>query len=361
MRVAFAFCVHVGRVSELLESTSPSQGATATSPASWAHVVTGVSEEVVQAELDHFNSRGKLSGSGTKMGPLTQVSISHVDHASIGITGPPTLLAQLFSGSQILSLSRHSQLPISGGLCHVSNVYDTDDVQAILEIASVRERWGSRLVELPLLSPYTGNPFPATDAYRLIEAICTEALTKPFYFDKIAKGVVAQISRESTRRQEVSSCLILHYRTTLISTNIISDAMKELSGQDVRCMDLLEWAMRDECAPHKLYASPSLPQNSKLAVVGMACRMPGGADTPEKFWELLIEGRDTHTLVPADRFDVEAHFDPSGKTENAIGTRFGNFIDNPGLFDAGFFNMSPREVRNFKPQHSVTYALVKIH
>ena len=58
----------------------------------------------------------------------------------------------------------------------------------------------------------------------------------------------------------------------------------------------------------------------------------------------MAEGRDVHTRVPADRFDLNTHYDPSGNTPNATETPFGNFIDKPGLFDAGFFNMSPREV-----------------
>lgn len=339
--MAFTFCAHVGRVSQLLERTEREEPTT--SPVSWAYVVIGVPADVVQMELDRFNGQDELSGIGAKTMPLTRVSISHVDQASVGVTGPPARLEQLFSQSQILGSSRHSPLPISGGLCHVSNVYDLDDVRSILETAGVWEKWGSRSIQLPLLSPYTGAPFSAADAYHLIEAICTEALTKPLYFDKIAEGVVMQISQKP--ELTMSSCQILHYRTSLISDTIISDVTDKLSFPSVRRQDLVDWAMKDECTLNQPHNNPNLPQNSKLAIVGMACRMPGGADSPEQFWELLVNGIDTHTVVPSDRFDVDAHFDPSGETENTIGTQFGNFISNPGHFDAGFFNMSPREVR----------------
>ncbi|RYP75949.1 hypothetical protein DL769_003715 [Monosporascus sp. CRB-8-3] len=346
VRIAFAFCVYVGRVSQLLESTVRPEAAA--SPVSWAYVVTGVPAEVVQTELDRFNYQAESGNIGSRTIPLTKVSISHVDHASVGVTGPPARLKQLFCQSQVLGSSRHSPLPISGGLCHVSNVYDTDDVRDILKTAGVWERWGARSVQLPLLSPNTGAPFSATDAYHLIEAICTEALTKPLYFDKLAEGVVRQILHKQQLTM-VSSFQILHYRTSLISDNIISDVTDKLSFTDVQRHDLVGWAMQDECAFDQLYGNPSLPQNSKLAVVGMACRMPGGADTPEQFWNLLVDGLDTHTVIPSDRFDIDAHFDPSGKTENAVGTRFGNFIANPGHFDAGFFNMSPREAEQTDP------------
>ncbi|KAJ4856976.1 starter unit:ACP transacylase in aflatoxin biosynthesis domain-containing protein [Trichoderma breve] len=309
VRMAFAFCVHVGRISQLLEPTDR------------------VPAEVVQVELDRFNGQQEINDIEMRTVPLTKVSISHVDQASVGVTGPPTRLEKLFSQSEMLGSSRHSPLPISGGLCHVSNVYDLDDVRSILEIAKVWERWGSRSVQLPLLSPYTGGPFMASDAYHLIEAICTEALTKPLYFDKLADGVVAQLSHNPGL--PMSSCEILHYRTSLISDTIISDITDKLPSVNVQQDDVVDWVMQDEYAFDQPHGIPSSPQNSKLAIV--------------------VNGVDTHTIVPPDRFDVEAHFDPTDEMENSIGTKFGNFIANPGHFDAGFFNMSPREAEQTDP------------
>ncbi|KAI0842123.1 polyketide synthase [Hypoxylon sp. FL0890] len=328
VRVAFAFCVHVNDVSQFLETRAPAEA-----PPSWAMVVTGLPVEEVQAELDRFNSEAPT---------LTQVSISHVDHSSVGVTGPPARLAKLFCQSQVLGSSRHSSLPISGGLCHVPSLYSEDDVNAILEAAGVQERWKSGIAHLPLLSPYTGVPFPADNAVDLLRAICTESLTKPLFFDKIAEGVV-----EHVLNLEPPECRVLHYRTSLISDQIISAVTEKLSCIPVRRQDLVEWAMKDEIISQE--TAPRSPHNSNLAVVGMACRMPGGADTPERFWQLLVDGRDTHTTVPADRFDIETHYDPTGKTENSTNTRYGNFIDNPGYFDAGFFNMSPREAQQTDP------------
>ncbi|KAK4069543.1 uncharacterized protein Triagg1_6967 [Trichoderma aggressivum f. europaeum] len=345
VRMAFAFCVHVGRISQLLEPTDRNESVK--SSVSWASVVIGVPAEVIQAELDRFNGQQELIDSGTTTAPLTKVSISHVDQASVGVTGPPARLEKLFSQSEILGSSRHSPLPISGGLCHVSNVYDLDDVRSILETAKVWERWGSRSVRLPLLSPYTGGPFMASDAYHLIEAICTEALTRPLYFGKLADGVVVQLSHNA--ELDMPSCQILYYRTSLISDTIISDITDKLPSIKIQRDDLVEWAMQDEYTFDQPHGISSTPQNSKLAIVGMACRMPGGADSPEEFWKLLVNGVDTHTIVPPDRFDVEAHFDPTDEMENSIGTKFGNFIANPGHFDAGFFNMSPREAEQTDP------------
>ena len=339
VRTAFAFCVHVQRVSQILETTVTEQATSI----SWATVVIDVPVETIRRELDRFNGPEEVEGTNTNTRPLTGLSISHVDDTSVGVTGPPTRLKEFFRQSEMLRSSRHSALPISGGLCHVENVYEEDDVRAILEAAEVWERWGARVMRVPIVSPFTGSPFLCSNAYHLIEAICTEALTKPLHFDKLAGGVATQLL--SGRRPNDPSLQILHYRTTLMSETIIANVISKLPTADARRQCLVDWAVRDN-AFDQLQLGPSPPQTAKLAVVGMSCRMPGDANTPERFWELLVNGVDTHTTIPPDRFDLDAHFDTTMEKENTVGTRFGNFIDNPGYFDAGFFNMSPREVRS---------------
>ena len=80
----------------------------------------------------------------------------------------------------------------------------------------------------------------------------------------------------------------------------------------------------------------------------MAGRYPNSANH-EALWDLLMKGLDVHRKVPADRFDADAHCDPSGKGKNKSHTPFGCFIDEPGLFDPRFFNMSPREAAQTDP------------
>ena len=86
----------------------------------------------------------------------------------------------------------------------------------------------------------------------------------------------------------------------------------------------------------------------KIAVVGMSGRFPN-ADNLESLWRLLEHGLDVHRRVPPDRFDVDAHYDPTGKRKNTSHTPYGCFIEEPGLFDPHFFNMSPREAYQTDP------------
>jgi iterative type I PKS product template protein len=87
----------------------------------------------------------------------------------------------------------------------------------------------------------------------------------------------------------------------------------------------------------------------KIAIVGAACRFPS-ADNVHAFWDLLIQGRDVHKPVPPLRWSVDSHVDTSAKPmKNTSATPFGCWLDEPGLFDAGFFGMSPREAEQVDP------------
>ncbi|MFB1483788.1 SDR family NAD(P)-dependent oxidoreductase [Corallococcus sp. RDP092CA] len=87
-----------------------------------------------------------------------------------------------------------------------------------------------------------------------------------------------------------------------------------------------------------------------IAIIGMGCRFPGGADTPERFWRLLHEGVDAVGEIPPDRWDVDAYYDPNPEAPGKIYTRQGAFVPEPGLFDAAFFGLSPREANSLDPQ-----------
>src|SRR5690606_11971640 len=87
-----------------------------------------------------------------------------------------------------------------------------------------------------------------------------------------------------------------------------------------------------------------------IAIVGAACRLPGGADTPEAFWELLRGGVDATSETPSDRWDVEALYDPDPDAPGKLYTRRGGFLSEPvDRFDAEFFGISPREAAAMDP------------
>src|SRR6516165_6991958 len=91
-------------------------------------------------------------------------------------------------------------------------------------------------------------------------------------------------------------------------------------------------------------------QQPGFAIVGYAARFPG-AEGADEFWQVLREGRDAISEVPADRWDVDEFFDPDPDTPGKVATRRAGFVDDVTGFDAPFFGMSTREARLLDPQH----------
>ena len=90
-----------------------------------------------------------------------------------------------------------------------------------------------------------------------------------------------------------------------------------------------------------------------IAIISMACRLPGGVTNPEEYWELLEKGGDGITDVPKDRWDADVLYDPDPDAPGKSYCRRGGFIMNGvDSFDAPFFGISPREARTLDPtQH----------
>jgi len=87
-----------------------------------------------------------------------------------------------------------------------------------------------------------------------------------------------------------------------------------------------------------------------IAIVGMACRLPGGADTPELYWDLLRAGVDAVVETPPDRWDVDAYYDPDPDAPGKLSSRHGGFLANVDGFDPGLFGIARREAQHMDPQ-----------
>ena len=111
-------------------------------------------------------------------------------------------------------------------------------------------------------------------------------------------------------------------------------------------------------APHAPDALPSQDESGSrsggepepVAIVGIGCRFPGGVTDPESFWALLRDEVDGITEVPADRWDVDAFYDPDPAVPGKSTTRWGGFVEHVKEFDTQFFGIAPREAERMDPQ-----------
>jgi acyl transferase domain-containing protein/acyl carrier protein len=91
-------------------------------------------------------------------------------------------------------------------------------------------------------------------------------------------------------------------------------------------------------------------RHEPIAIVSMACRFPGGVESPEDLWRLLEEERDAITEVPASRWDVDAVFDAKPGTPGRTYSRWGGFVGAVDRFDPLFFGINPLEAETCDPQ-----------
>lgn len=224
-----------------------------------------------------------------------------------------------------------------GGLCHSSNVYKDQDAVDIVGSLALDEIYSPRV---PVLSASTGAPFPADSATQLLQQVLVEILTCPIVWDNVIDSVVKGFEDHATRDVE-----FMVFRASLPVNELRAVLGEAMIKTIIEPTDLVTWVMDSSLDERKSRTS----RQSKIAIVGMSCRMPGGATDTQKLWEILEQGLDVHRQIPKDRFDVDSHYDPERKNMNASYTPYGCFIDEPGLFDAPFFNMSPREAEQTDP------------
>lgn len=103
----------------------------------------------------------------------------------------------------------------------------------------------------------------------------------------------------------------------------------------------------------------SIGNNEKIAIVGMSCRFPGGANSVGEFWDVMMKGKDGICDVPESRWELEKYYDEDDNAPGKMYCRKGGFLNVPiDEFDAGFFNISPKEATALDPQQRLVLELV---
>lgn len=218
------------------------------------------------------------------------------------------------------------------GPFHASHLYSDVDVEEIVQpIAENQVELASPSIRV--ISGIRETFLPDMGMDQFLKQVVEAILIRPLLFDQVLTAVVSE-ARDSGRK----TCKISSVGPSNASSSLVS-ALK--AGTEV------EVSVAEQLGLTKPGDDPS-GTSMKVAIVGMSGRFPN-ADNLEGLWSLLEQGLDVHRRVPSDRFDVDAHYDPTGKKKNTSHTPYGCFIEEPGLFDPRFFNMSPREAYQTDP------------
>jgi acyl transferase domain-containing protein/ubiquinone/menaquinone biosynthesis C-methylase UbiE/acyl carrier protein len=125
--------------------------------------------------------------------------------------------------------------------------------------------------------------------------------------------------------------------------------MEEKRDHNSQLSPLKQAFLKLEEMEERLRASEHL-RTEPIAVIGIGCRLPGGASSAEEYWQLLKNGVDAVGEVPSDRWDIDDYYDPNPDTPGKMATRYGAFLEGIDKFDARCFGISPREAASMDPQ-----------
>ncbi|KAG9246027.1 BcPKS12, polyketide synthase [Calycina marina] len=316
--VAFRLGGYIAGIADRLDAVNGSSE-------SWTYVVPEVNEESASTIIRAFHLSGGIS-------LLAQVYVSATNASSVSISGPPSTLKALLNTKVFQKIPL--QLPIHGPY-HAAHLHSSASIEKLLRL---KNSFLSRTLvnyqpSIPVLSCANGSTFGEKNCYDLLLAAVSEILTKPLDFQKVLDGCVAK-----AEEFQGSNCHVIPLGQTHSANSLVTTLSNKTSLKVVlRCVPSAE-----------LDINRSSSVSGKLAIVGMAGRFPDAA-SHQKLWELLEQGLDVHREVPKDRFDVATHVDLAGKVRNTSHTPYGCWIENPGMFDPRFFNMSPREAFQTDP------------
>lgn len=191
-----------------------------------------------------------------------------------------------------------------------------------------------------VLTSFTPTPLPASELERQLLAIWIDVLghgqidVEDNFFHiggDSARVIQVQAKLEKLLDRPVQAPkLYEHFTITALAAYLSSTG---------------DGPLTNEVSKEKEKKSASDTIREDIAVISMACRLPGEIHTPEDFWKVLIEARDVITEVPKERWDADAIYDADPDACGKSYSTGGGFVNSATSFDAPFFGISPREAR----------------
>ncbi|KAL2170142.1 hypothetical protein VTG60DRAFT_5164 [Thermothelomyces hinnuleus] len=324
--VAFRIGMRVADMARRVTSSSESNQ-------HWSTIVPGAK---AHENVEKFNEQTAL--------PLTsRPYVSAFAPNGITVSGPPASLAQ-FTKSDFKDQSK----PITiYGPYHAPHLYSEFDVDEVVkDLTSNREisepdQANSTLTFLSGAGERVDNQ---GDFTALLKGSVGQILLQPIRWSGILGELQAWI--ESVGGSAAEGFSVTPIATTadqLIYTALRQTPLRSIVPPPSTAAGRSKRSPLEEDA--SFFPNPTKP---KLAIIGMSGRFPGAKDN-EAFWRVLEQGLDVHKPVPPLHWDARTHVDPTGARKNTSATPYGCWLDDPAVFDARFFNISPREAPQIDP------------
>ncbi|PWY86434.1 ketoacyl-synt-domain-containing protein [Aspergillus sclerotioniger CBS 115572] len=317
--VALRLGICVLRVRELVDSDDSKSTC-------WSALISGISEAGATSLIDEYSTKKATP-------PSSKPYISAVSSNGVTISAPPTVLDEFIEVSASKNY-KPVRAPIHGPY-HAPHLYDDKDIERILQPLTSETLSGYSPV-IHVISSNTGKPVKAQSINDLFKVALEEILLRRLCWDKVTDAC-STLSKSSANH----SCKLFPISSS--ATQSLFTVLKK-AGVNVS----LESGVGDVSTSPDTRNLTGKAECSKIAIIGMSGRFPE-ADGAESFWDLLYKGLDVHRKVPADRWDADAHVDLTGSKRNTSKVPYGCWINEPGLFDPRFFNMSPREALQADP------------
>lgn len=258
------------------------------------------------------------------------------------MSGHPSALQSFLSAhsTELKSRSLNVESPY-----HAAHLFDESKAAHIAaETRRCHASVASLVPRITCLLPSTGEPVNATDFAGLLQAAADETLRIPIRWEAVLTSCRQEFSNRGAKGT------IVAFYASYVASMMASALEKDTPGAQLAVEDVTGSVAgtANTSTPSQMPQPTGRFDDSRIAIVGYSGRFPSAASN-ELFWELLMAGRDVHREIPTDRFDWKAHYDASGQAKNTSRVKYGCFIDEPGVFDSRFFNMSPREAENTDP------------
>jgi iterative type I PKS product template protein len=344
---------------------------------SWTAVVLGLTGEEVEAGLESF-AMNKVRCS---------IPRDEVFECCCGVEAKPAwcgdlalLVQRVADCSKALPSTSTPWISARAGPVQYSISAKPDILEELTAVAPFNGRVVTRL---PIRAPYhASHLYSDSDVERLVQGLSEHS--PAVHSDSHPISIVSCVAGQPIPQQEfadtlrtaVADCLIATVRWDLVYGACASRLLElaglaGLAGFSVHpvascfsdkikpgiqaCLDQLGMPAstpQPSLTPAIEQAEPSSRHDTcsraKIAIVGCSGRFPR-ASNMEEFWDVLVQGIDTHELVPASRWDHRTHVQQEPASKNTSGTGFGCWVHDAAAFDVRFFNMSPREAPQVDP------------